>query len=79
MKVFLEHPDQLWFDFMASERASELYCDEVLTGDGLPVSLDDTRSVSGLIRFDYGSRLVPLKVQPRLQGAPHDVPPRGDV
>ena len=35
--------------FMASEAASELYCDEVLTGEGFPVRLDKVGSVSGLI------------------------------
>ncbi len=35
-----------------SERACELYCDEVLTGDGHLIRLDIHGSVSGLIRFD---------------------------
>ena len=35
-----------------SELASELYVDEVLTGDGHLVTLDLPCSVSGLIRFD---------------------------
>ena len=38
--------------FMNSERASELYCDEVLTGDGFLVRFDKHGSVSGLTRFD---------------------------
>jgi len=38
--------------FMETEKAAELYCDEVLTGDGHLVILDRTRSVSGPIRFD---------------------------
>ena len=40
--------------FMNLERASELYCDEVLTGDGRFIRLDISSSVSGLIRFDSG-------------------------
>ncbi len=38
--------------FMASELASELYCDERLTGDGHLISLDIPGSVSGLTRLD---------------------------
>ena len=38
--------------FLHSELAAELYVDEVLTGDGHPVSLDIPSSVSGLTRFD---------------------------
>ena len=59
--------------FMASEAASELYCDEVLTGEGFPVRLDRYGSVSGLIRFDSatGPQLVHISELLRPKGAPH--------
>ncbi len=38
--------DQREFAFMASELASELYCDEVLDGSGCFQYLDSVRSVS---------------------------------
>ena len=40
--------EQLDFDFMASELASELYCDEILDGSGRFLHLDSTVSVSAL-------------------------------
>ncbi len=39
-------------EFMQTEMAAELYCDEVLTGDGHLIRLNIPSSVSGLIRFD---------------------------
>ena len=41
-----------WFKhmFMASELASEMYVDDLLTGDGFSVILDSPGSVSGLRR-----------------------------
>ena len=38
--------------FMNSERASELYCDEILTGDGQRVIVDIPGSVSALTGQD---------------------------
>jgi len=53
--------DQLMF----TEWASELYVDEGLTGDGRCVRLDNTRSVSGLIRFDSALSRSAQKVLPK--------------
>jgi len=57
--------------FMDSELASELYVDEVLTGDGRLVILDKYRSVSGPIRFDSAldCRLNQLELFP--EESPH--------
>jgi len=51
----MRHPHDLIFGeqqelFMASELASELYVDEVLTGDGSLITLDSPGSVRGLDR-----------------------------
>ena len=43
--------------FLQTELAAEMYCDEVLTGDGHFVSLDIPGSVSGLIRSDLARDL----------------------
>jgi len=48
MKAQLRVSDQ----FMDSEKASEMYVDEVLDGDGNIQYLDSTVSVRGVIRFD---------------------------
>ncbi len=59
----MRHPHDFLFGeqqelFMASELASELYVDEVLTGDGSLVILDKHGSVSGLGRD--GTDLRPI-------------------
>jgi len=53
--------------FMETELASELYCDEVLTGDGRFVILDNQVSVSGMIRFDsrYDCEINQLQFFPK--------------
>ena len=54
---------------MGSERCSELYVDEGLTGDGRCVRLDKVGSVSGLIRFDSAMPRPAQTMRPK--GAPH--------
>ena len=41
------HGEQLDFDFMESELACEMYCDELLDGAGRFLEFDSTVSVSG--------------------------------
>ena len=62
-----EGPSRVSVQFMESELASELYCDEVLTGDGHFVRLDIPGSVSGLIRFDsrWDCELNQLEIFPK--------------
>ena len=42
--------------FLASELASELYCDEVLAGDGSLLQIDSPLSVSALAEAEAGDR-----------------------
>ncbi len=49
---------RLELDFMDSELASELYCDEVLAGDGRILHLDAIRSVSAMPEAEAAARSV---------------------
>jgi len=60
--------------FLSSEKASELYCDEVLTGDGHFVTLDRSGSVSGPIRFDLESSLAVRRIKNNLLKGVHNGP-----
>jgi len=54
-----------------SEMAAELYCDEVLTGDGHLIRLDRYRSVSGLVLVRDTLAQMADKVKVRPEGGPH--------
>ncbi len=58
--------------FLASERAAELYVDEVLDGSGRLLHLDITGSVSALVEveddFDYDATHIELN---HVVGDPH--------
>ena len=69
MKRLVIPDDSVVAAFMDSERVSELYCDEVLTGDGRLIRLDLPSSVSGLIRFGLLWGLMPV---------PDIIPPKED-
>jgi len=58
--------------FMASELASELYVDEVLTGDGSLITIDSPVSVSGLDRTGQGLRPI-AAILPSVARILHDV------
>ena len=49
----LRHVSEL---FMASELASELYCDELLAGDGSSLYVDSVCSVSALAEAEAADR-----------------------
>jgi len=60
-----------WFPsdhFLASEEASELYVDGVLTGDGFPVRVDIPLSVSALAEAEADAF---YDVQQLSEGDPH--------
>ncbi len=64
-------PSRVSVQFMDTELASELYVDEVLTGDGRLVILDTVRSMRGLIRFDsrWDCERNQMEIFP--EGSPH--------
>ena len=57
--------------FLSSERAVELYVDEVLDGSGRLLHLDRVGSVSGLIRFDSRLDCELNQVSLFPEGSPH--------
>ncbi len=57
-----------WPPPIDSEEASELYCDEILAGDGTLLHIDSVRSVSGLVLVRDVTRIPEMM---RLKGAPH--------
>ena len=61
----MSHGDQLLFEFLASEMASEMYCDEIVDGDGRLQYLDSVVSVSALVDEDEGGLCQESDVAPR--------------
>ncbi len=51
-----------------SEIAAEMYCDEVLAGDGSWLHVDRVRSVSGLVLV---RSITPIPEMTRPKGVPH--------
>ena len=56
---------------MASELASELYVDDVLTGDGFPVILDIPGSMSAMAEAETRAAFANREMDNFSEGDPH--------